>query len=74
MYLFWKSRNLNVRNGKEKQTCFAADENFLCQDTSLIPIHMQMPSRFGHDCYKIVCSPLIETQLVRTSKLKITYY
>ena len=83
MYLFWKSRNLNVRNSKEKQTRFPT-RIFHVKTRFLIPIHTQMlsslftnfltgPSRLGHDCYKIVCSLLIE-KLFHTSKLKISIF
>lgn len=41
IYLFWKSRNLNVRNSKEKQTCFPT-RIFYVKTRFLIPIHMQM--------------------------------
>ena len=70
-FFFWMSRNLNVRNYKEKQTCFAKtpreyffmtrhafNTNSYANTMILVDKFVAGLSSFGYDCYKIVGSHL----------------
>ena len=70
MNFFWTSRNLNVRNDKGKQTCFAKAPRELCITRQvfntnsyanviiLVNKFVAGLSSFGYDCYEIVGSLL----------------